>query len=145
MISPPFKPIEILLVEDSPADIRLALETLKTSKLQNNVHIVEDGDVALDFLYRRGAYTEATPPDLVLLDLNLPTIDGQDVLKAIKQDEDLRRIPVVILTTSDAEEDILKSYSLYANCYVTKPYGFNQFVDVVRAIEHFWLSIVKLP
>jgi len=139
------KPIEILLVEDSPGDSRLALEALKESKLRNNLHIVVDGMEAMDFLYKRGKHAQVPRPDLILLDLNLPKKDGREVLAEIKSDPDLKRIPVVILTISKAEEDVLKSYNLHANCFITKPLDLNQFVTVVKSIEDFWLTIVKLP
>ena len=139
------KPIEILLVEDNPGDSRLAIEALKESKLRNNLHVVMDGIEAMDFLYKRGKQTHAPRPDLILLDLNLPKKDGREVLAEIKSDPDLKRIPVVILTISKAEEDVLKSYNLHANCFITKPLDLNQFVTVVKSIEDFWLTIVKLP
>ncbi len=139
------KPVEILLVEDSPGDIRLTQEAFKEGKLLNSLHVVNDGVEALAFLRRQGKYAQAPRPDLILLDLNLPKKDGREVLAEIKPDEDLRRIPVVVLTISEAEEDILKSYNLYANCFITKPVEFMKFMDVVRAIEDFWFSIVKLP
>ena len=138
-------PIEILLVEDNPADVRLTMEILKETKVRNTLTVVGDGNEALDLLHRTGQYTGAVRPDLILLDLNLPKKDGQQVLAEIKADPDLKRIPVVILTSSKAEEDIIKSYNLYANCYVTKPVGLEQFVQVVKSIEDFWLTIVKLP
>jgi two-component system, chemotaxis family, response regulator Rcp1 len=138
-------PIEILLVEDNPGDVDLARESLESSKIRNTLHVVSDGVEALDFLYRRGKYAAATLPDLILLDLNLPKKNGREVLAEIKSDEDLKRIPVVILTASKDEEDILQSYNLHANCYISKPIDLHQFVRVVRAIEHFWLTIVKLP
>lgn len=139
------KPIDILLVEDNPGDSRLAIEALKESKLRNSLHIVVDGMEAMDFLYKRGKHTQAPRPDLILLDLNLPKKDGREVLAEIKSDPDLKRIPVVILTISKAEEDILKTYNLHANCFITKPLDLNQFVTVVKSIEDFWLTIVKLP
>jgi two-component system, chemotaxis family, response regulator Rcp1 len=139
------KPIDILLVEDNPGDSRLALEALKESKLRNNLHIVTDGMEAMDFLYKRGKHTQVPRPDLILLDLNLPKKDGREVLAEIKSDPDLKRIPVVILTISKAEEDVLKTYNLHANCFITKPLDLNQFVTVVKSIEDFWLTIVKLP
>jgi chemotaxis family two-component system response regulator Rcp1 len=136
--------IEILLVEDNPGDARLTREALKEGKIKNNLHVVEDGVTAMEFLERRGA--DGFPvPDLILLDLNLPKMDGREVLAAIKEDEQLRRIPVVVLTTSEAEEDILRSYELHANCYVTKPVGLEQFLAVVRQIDSFWLEVVRLP
>ncbi len=138
-------PVEILLVEDSPSDIHLTRKALTSNKLKNNLHVVEDGDAALDFLYQRPPYEDAVQPDLILLDLNLPTLDGREVLAHIKADANLKHIPVVILTTSSAHDDIAKSYALHANCYVTKPLSLNQFVEVVKQIEGFWLSIVKLP
>jgi two-component system, chemotaxis family, response regulator Rcp1 len=138
-------PIEILLVEDSPADVRLTMEALKEEKLHINLHVVNDGVEAMAFLRREGAYAKAVRPDLVLLDLNLPRKDGREVLMEIKNDENLRIIPVVILTVSKAEEDVLKSYKLHANCFITKPLDLNQFSRVVKTIQDFWLTIVKLP
>ena len=139
------KPVEVLLVEDNPGDVRLTREALKDSKVLNKLHVVEDGEAALAFLRQEGAYANAPRPDLILLDLNMPRKDGREVLSIIKADENLKQIPVVILTTSDSEEDILKSYNLNANCYVTKPVDFEKFIMVVKAIEEFWLTIVKLP
>lgn len=139
------KAIEILLVEDSPGDVRLTQEVLKEAKVRNKLHIVNDGVEALTFLRREGKYANSPRPDLILLDLNLPKKDGREVLGEIKSDENLRRIPVVILTISKSEEDVLKSYDLHANCYITKPVDLNQFLKVVKSIEEFWLTIVKLP
>jgi CheY-like chemotaxis protein len=139
------RPVEILLVEDSPGDVRLTKEALKEGKVLNNLNVVGDGVEALAFLRREGPYVNMTRPDLVLLDLNLPKKDGREVLEAIKNDPDLKRIPVVILTTSSAEKDVLKSYDLHANCYVTKPVDFEQFITVVKSVEDFWLTVVKLP
>jgi CheY-like chemotaxis protein len=139
------KPIDILLVEDNAGDTRLAIEALKESKLRNNLHVVTDGIEAIEFLYKKGKHAQASRPDLILLDLNLPKKDGREVLAEIKSDPDLKRIPVVILTISKAEEDVLKSYNLHANCFITKPLDLNQFVTVVKSIEDFWLTIVKLP
>ena len=139
------RPVEILLVEDNPGDVRLTMEALKEGKLSNELHVVEDGIEALAFLRKEGKYTQAPHPDLILLDLNLPKKDGREVLAEIKEDPDLKRIPVVILTTSKAEEDILRTYDLHANCYVTKPVELEQFMTIVRYIEEFWLTIVKLP
>jgi chemotaxis family two-component system response regulator Rcp1 len=138
-------PIEILLVEDNPGDVRLTQEVVRDSKLINRLWTVTDGEQATDFLKRRGAYVDAVRPDLILLDLNLPRKDGRQLLAEIKADLDLRRIPVVIVTSSQAEEDILKTYDLHANCYVTKPVDLDRFVEVVKSIEDFWISIVKLP
>jgi chemotaxis family two-component system response regulator Rcp1 len=138
-------PVEILLVEDNPGDVRLAREGLSECKIRNNLHVVDDGVKAMAFLRREGEYANVPRPDLVLLDLNLPRKDGREVLREVKDDVSLKTIPVVVLTTSKAEADILKSYSLHANCYVTKPLGLQQFLDVVRSIEDFWFSIVKLP
>ena len=138
-------PIDILMVEDNPGDIRLTLEALKENKLNNSLHVVKDGVQAMAFLRREGEYTAAPRPDLILLDLNLPKKDGREVLAEIKADPALMRIPVVILTTSQAEEDILRSYNLHANCFVTKPVDLDQFIRVVQSIEQFWLTIVKLP
>ena len=139
------KSIEILLVEDNPGDVDLTREALETSKMRNTLHVVGDGEAAMAFLRREGKYAAVLRPDLVLLDLNLPKKNGREVLAEIKSDADLKRIPVVILTTSRAEEDILKTYNLYANCYITKPIDLNQFIKVVQAIEDFWFTIVKLP
>ena len=139
------RPIEILLVEDSPGDVRLTKEALKDAKMLNRLHVVQDGVEALDFLRRQGKHTGAIRPDLILLDLNLPKKDGREVLAEIKEDVDLRRIPVVILTISKAEEDIFKTYDLHANCYITKPVDLDRFMEVVKAVEDFWLAIVKLP
>ncbi len=139
------RPIEILMVEDNPGDIRLTVEALKEAKVRNNLHTVEDGVEALAFLRREGRYAEVPRPDLVLLDLNLPKMNGREVLAEIKEDPDLRRIPVVILTVSQAEQDIVKSYNLHANCYITKPVDLDQFLEVVKSIENFWLTVVKLP
>ena len=139
------QPIEILLVEDNPGDVRLTREALKDGKVINMLHVVEDGVAALDFLYRRDQYNEAPRPHLILLDLNLPKKNGREVLAEIKADDTLKVIPVVILTTSQAEEDVLRAYNLHANCYITKPVDFTQFTNIVRTIEDFWLTIVTLP
>ena len=137
--------IEVLLVEDNPGDVRLTKEALKEGKLLNHVTVVGDGVEALSFLRRQGQYADAAPPDLILLDLNLPKKDGRQVLAEIKTDPSLRRIPVVVLTTSSAEEDILKTYDLHANCYITKPVDLEQFMRVVKSIEDFWVTVVRLP
>ena len=139
------KIIDILLVEDSPADVLIAREALAEAKLFNTIHVAEDGVEALDFLYRRGKFASVPRPDLILLDLNLPRKNGREVLAEIKADENLKSIPVVVLTTSSAEEDILKSYNLHANCYVVKPVEFDSFVKAVQSIQQFWFSIVSLP
>ena len=139
------RPIEILLVEDNPGDVRLTMEAFKENKMHNNLHVVGDGVEALAFLRGEDQYADVPRPDLILLDLNLPKKDGRDVLAEVKDDENLRRIPVVILTTSRAEEDILKTYDLHANCYITKPVDLDEFIRVMRSIEDFWLTIVKLP
>jgi len=139
------KSIDILLVEDNPGDARLAHEALKESKVKNTIYTVEDGVEAMSFLRMEGRYAGSPRPDLVLLDLNLPRKDGREVLAEIKNDENLKSIPVVILTVSKAEEDVLKTYNLHANCYITKPIDLNQFIKVVKSIEDFWLTIVKLP
>jgi len=139
------KPVKKLLVEDNPGDARLAMEALKDAKVNNNLNWVKDGVEAMTFLRRQGEYTDAPRPDVVLLDLNLPKKDGREVLADIKGDDDLRRIPVVILTVSGAEEDIMKTYNLHANCYIQKPLDLGQFIEVVKSIESFWLTIVKLP
>lgn len=137
--------VDILLVEDNAGDARLAVEALRDSKVKNSLHHVSNGEEALAFLRKEGAHRAAPPPDLILLDLNLPKMDGRQLLAEIKADENLRRIPVVILTVSSAPEDILTAYSLHANCYITKPIDFYEFMKVVKSIEDFWLSIVKLP
>ncbi len=138
-------PIEILLVEDNPGDVRLTQEVLKEGKVHNKLSIVENGVQAISFLKKENEFKDSPTPDLILLDLNLPKKDGREVLLDIKKDPDLKKIPVVVLTTSQAEEDILKVYDLNANCYVSKPVDLGQFIDVVKSIEDFWLSIVKLP
>jgi two-component system, chemotaxis family, response regulator Rcp1 len=137
--------IEIMLVEDNPGDVRLTREALKEAKVRNSLSVAGDGVEAMAFLRREGTHSAAPRPDIILLDLNLPRKDGRQVLAEIKADPELRRLPVVILTTSKAEEDILKTYDLHANCFITKPVDFDQFVKVVHSIEHFWLSIVTLP
>jgi CheY-like chemotaxis protein len=139
------QPIEILMVEDNPGDVRLTQEALREGKMRNNIHVLTDGVEALAYLRRQGRYANASRPDVILLDLNLPKKDGREVLAEIKVDPNLLRIPVVILTSSEAEEDILKAYNLHANAYVAKPVGLEQFMAVVRQIEGFWLEIVKLP
>ncbi len=139
------KPIEILLVEDNPGDVRLTREALKEAKVINRLTVVKDGVEALAFLRRQDPYTQAPRPHLILLDLNLPKKDGREVLAEIKVDEDLKRIPVVILTTSQDERDVFKSYHFHANCYITKPVDLEQFMQVVKSIEEFWLGIVVLP
>jgi two-component system, chemotaxis family, response regulator Rcp1 len=139
------RPIEVLLVEDNPGDIRLTKEALKEAKVLNTLTVVQDGVEALTCLRRQGQYANAKRPDLILLDLNLPKKDGREVLAEIKNDEALKFIPVVILTTSQDEQDVLKSYGLHANCYITKPVELEQFISVVKAIEDFWLGIVILP
>ncbi len=139
------EPIEILLVEDNPGDARLAVEALKDSKINNNLYHVKDGVEAMDFLRRRGEYAGAPVPDLILLDLNLPRKDGREVLEEIKEDDELKLVPVVVLTTSEAERDLVRSYDLHANAYVVKPLDLDRFIEVVQAIEDFWFAIVKLP
>ena len=139
------KMIDILLVEDNPGDVRLAQEALKESKVRNKLFIVEDGVEAMGFLRQTGKYKDAPRPDLILLDLNLPRKSGREVLTEVKTDDNLRRIPVVVLTVSKAEEDIVKCYDHHANCYITKPLDFNQFIEVTKSIEDFWLNIVRLP
>lgn len=139
------RPVEILLVEDNPGDIRLTIEALKEGKVSNNLQTVNDGVDALAYLRKQGKFADAVRPDLVLLDLNLPKKNGREVLEEIKQDSDLKRLPVVVLTTSNAEQDVLKTYDLHANCYITKPVDLEQFLKVVRSIEDFWLTIVRLP
>jgi chemotaxis family two-component system response regulator Rcp1 len=138
-------PIEILLVEDNPGDVRLTQEVLKEGRIHNTLNVVGDGVEALDFLHRRGAYAGVKPQELILLDLNLPKMNGREVLAEIKKDPALKHIPVVVLTTSSAEQDVVSAYALHANCYITKPVDLDQFVKVVQSIEDFWLSIVRLP
>jgi len=145
MIATMGRPVEILLVEDNQPDVELTQEALLENKVRNNLHVVTDGEAAMDFLHKRGEYGDKPRPDLILLDLNLPRKDGREVLAEVKADPSLKTIPVVILTTSQAEEDILRSYQLQANCYVTKPVKLSEFVKVVQSIDHFWLSIVELP
>jgi chemotaxis family two-component system response regulator Rcp1 len=145
MNGPRGRAIEILLVEDNPGDVRLIQEALREGKVWNNPHVVSDGEAALDFVYRRGLYADSPRPDLVLLDLNLPKKDGREVLAVMKGDPDLRRIPVVVLTTSREEEDVLRAYNLAANCYVAKPVELDEFMKVIRMIEDFWFTIVALP
>ena len=139
------KVIDILLVEDSEGDARLSLEAMRDSKIRNKMHHVVDGEEAMAFLRKEGKYSKVPRPDLILLDLNLPKKDGREVLAEIKNDDELKRIPVVVLTVSSAEEDILKSYNLHANCFITKPLDLSQFMKVVQSVEDFWLTIVKLP
>jgi two-component system, chemotaxis family, response regulator Rcp1 len=141
----PFNPIEILLVEDNPGDVRLTLECLKESKVHNRVTVVSDGMAALEFIRGQEPYANSPRPDLILLDLNLPKLNGLEVLSVIKNDPGICQIPVVVLTSSKAEQDIFRTYSLHANCFITKPVDLDQFIHVVRAIEDFWLALVKLP
>jgi len=140
-----YEPIEILLVEDNPGDVRLTQEVLNDGKVRNNMSVVKDGMDAVSFLQQTGEYADAPRPDIILLDLNLPKKDGREVLADIKADFDLKNIPVVVLTTSSAEQDVFKAYNLHANCYITKPVDLDQFIRVIRSIEDFWLTIVKLP
>jgi two-component system, chemotaxis family, response regulator Rcp1 len=140
-----YKIVDILVVEDNSGDALLIKEVLKSSKIYNSLNIVKDGAEAMDFLHRKGKFTDVPHPDLILLDLNLPKLDGREVLAEIKSDDKLKHIPVVIMTTSQEEEDIIKSYQLHANCYVTKPINLDQFIKVIESIEDFWFSLVKLP
>lgn len=139
------RPVEILLVEDNEGDIGLVEEVFEEGRINNNLNITEDGEEAMEFLRKEGEFANSPRPDLILLDLNLPKKDGREVLEEIKDDENLRRIPVVVLTTSKAEKDILKSYDMHANSYITKPVDFDQFIKVIKSIEDFWLEVVKLP
>ncbi|MEZ5583743.1 MAG: response regulator [Candidatus Competibacteraceae bacterium] len=139
------RPIEILLIEDNPGDVLLTREGLEEAKVRNNLYVVRDGIEALDFLHRQGTYANAERPDLILLDLNLPRKDGREVLQDIKHDPQLRSIPVVVLTTSESDEDILRSYELHANCYITKPIDMAGFIQVVKSIDDFWFTVVRLP
>ncbi|MEQ8753153.1 MAG: response regulator [Coleofasciculus sp. G1-WW12-02] len=140
-----FRPIEILLVEDSPSDANLIRISFKQAKIANTLHWVEDGETALEYLLQQGDYGNTPRPDLIVLDLNLPGMDGQEVLTSVKSDPTLKRIPVIVLTTSEDEEDILKSYELNANCYITKPIDIQQFMRMVQLLEEFWLAAVQLP
>lgn len=142
---PPGRPVELLLVEDNPGDVELTREALEEARVRNRLHVVSDGEEALAFLHREGRHAGAPRPDLVLLDLNLPRMGGREVLAAIKRSDDLRRIPVVVLTTSEAEKDVLGAYELHANAYIVKPVDLDQFLGVVRSIEGFWLAVVKFP
>jgi CheY-like chemotaxis protein len=139
------KSVDILLVEDNPGDVRLAKEALKECKIDNTVYVVQDGIEALAFLRKEGQHEKAPRPDLILLDLNLPRKSGREVLAEVKADPDLRRIPIVVMTVSRDEEDVLKAYNLHANCYITKPIDFGQFIQITKSIEDFWFRIVKLP
>ncbi|MEX0268873.1 response regulator [Leptolyngbyaceae cyanobacterium UHCC 1019] len=145
MVRQTLNSIEILLIEDSPSDANLTIQSLQQAKITNTLHWVEEGEAAMDFLYQRGDYPDAPRPDLIVLDLNLPGMDGREILAEVKADSSLRRIPVVVLTTSSNEEDVLRSYDLNANCYVTKPFNVQQFIQVVQLISDFWLTAVKLP
>lgn len=137
--------MEILLVEDNAGDAKLTIEAFKESKISNKITVVQDGIEAMDYLFKKGKYSDATTPDIILLDLNLPKKDGREVLEEIKTNDTLKKTPVIILTTSKAEEDIAKSYDLHANCYILKPFDFEKFLSVVKSIEDFWLTVVKLP
>lgn len=139
------KPIEILLIEDNPADIRLTKEAFREARIQNNIHVVQDGDGAIAFVHRDEPYQDAPRPDLILLDLNLPKKDGREVLEEIKADPQIHQIPVVILTTSNDEEDVLRSYNLHANAYLVKPIDVMRFIKMIQSLESFWLSFVRLP
>ncbi len=139
------RPVEILLVEDNEGDVGLVEEVFEEGRINNNLSVAEDGEEAMMFLRKEGQFANATRPDLILLDLNLPGKDGREVLKEVKEDDNLKKIPIVVLTTSKAEEDILKSYDLHANSYITKPVDFDQFINVIKSIESFWLEVVKLP
>src|ERR1700724_3280815 len=145
MIGADATPIEVLLVEDSPGDVRLTREAFKDAKVHINLHVASDGAEAMDFLNRKGEHANAPRPDLILLDLNLPKKDGREVLEEIKVSPTLKSIPVVVLTTSASDADILRSYKLHANCYITKPVGLDGFLEVVKSIDNFWLTVVKLP
>lgn len=137
--------VQILLVEDNPGDVRLTIEALRGAKVANELHVVSDGEAAIDYLRQRGPHADACRPDIVLLDLNLPRLDGREVLEDVKSDPDLGSIPILVLTSSAAQEDIARSYELHANCFVSKPVGFSEFISAVHSLEGFWLKIVKLP
>ncbi|QFU82782.1 response regulator [Natronorubrum aibiense] len=145
--SKPFgpEPAQILLVEDNPGDVRLTKEAFKQGRIENDLYVVSDGNEALEFLYQRGEYADAPRPDLILLDLNLPRKDGEDVLEELKEHSELRSIPVIVLTSSNAEEDVVRSYELHANAYLTKPVDPDEFIETVRAFEKFWFTVVRLP
>jgi two-component system, chemotaxis family, response regulator Rcp1 len=143
--TPSHRPVEILLVEDNPADVRLTREALRESRVIHHLNSVKDGVEAMEYLHRAGSYTGVSQPDIILLDLNLPRMGGLEVLKQVKQDERLKHIPVIVLTTSKAEQDLLHAYDLHTNCYITKPVDLEQFFQVIHSIEEFWLSIVRLP
>ena len=145
MFSKRIRPVEILLVEDNPGDVRLTKEAIKEAKIINNLNVVEDGVEALAYLRKKGKFKDVNRPDIIFLDLNLPKKNGREVLAEIKQDINLKQIPVVILTVSKAEEDVIKTYELHANCFITKPVDMDQFIKVVKSLENFWFSIVKLP
>jgi two-component system response regulator len=140
-----WQPIEILLVEDNPGDVELTREALRDAKVANRLHVADDGAEAVDFLFRRGKYADVPRPDIILLDLNLPKKDGRQVLAEIKAEPELAKIPIVVLTSSEADEDIHRAYQLHANCYITKPVNFPRFLHVVQSIENFWLTVVRLP
>lgn len=139
------KPVEILLVEDNKGDVGLVEEVFEESKIRNNLHVTEDGEEAMLYLHGEGKFSGSSRPDLILLDLNLPKKDGREVLREVKEDSNLKNIPIVVLTTSNDEKDILEAYDLHANAYVTKPLDFNQFIMVIKSIANFWLDVVKLP
>lgn len=143
--APPEEDLDILLVEDSSGDVRLTTEALREGKITNRLHVVRDGEEAMDFLRRRGRYVDAPRPGIVLLDLNLPRKDGREVLDELKRDPELHRIPVIVLTTSSAEADVMRSYDLHANCFITKPIDYQEFIAAVQRIEEFWLKLVRLP
>jgi CheY-like chemotaxis protein len=142
---PAQREVNILLVEDNPGDVRLTVEALREGRIANRLHVAGDGEAAMDFIRRQGDHAAAPRPDLILLDLNLPKKDGREVLEELKSDPELHRIPVIVLTTSSAEADVLRSYDLHANCYISKPIGYEDFIDAVRSMENFWLKIVLLP
>ena len=144
-LAPVTEEVDILLVEDNPGDVRLTVEALREGRIANRLHVVRDGEEAMDFLLQRGAHIDAPRPGIVLLDLNLPKKDGREVLADVKENADLHRIPVIVLTTSSAEADVLRSYDLHANCFVTKPIGYKEFIAAVQSLEQFWLKVVRLP
>jgi len=143
--NPHYRPVDILIVEDSPTDLMLAREALEHAKVLNNLHCVEDGEEAMAYLHGRGKYAGMPRPDLILLDLNLPRKSGQEVLAEIKADNSLKSIPVVVLTTSKADQDVVQAYAHHVNCYIAKPVDFDKFIEVIQSIEQFWLTVVTLP